>query len=111
MQTETPLRLVDPAVLLMGVALVMVAVCAFMIAWRFRVWTLFFVAAGLLVAAVPSLVKGGIDLLVWYGFASSDTYPPNWSVFLGGLRPYVMFLSASSIAFATYRLLHRRVSP
>jgi hypothetical protein len=111
MQSEISLRLLDPEVVITGIALVAMALCAFMMARRFRVAHLHFAAACLLAAAIPPLVKGGLDILIWFGLVSSGAYPPNALISLAGLRPYFMLFSAASISFATWRLLRQGTSP
>ena len=74
-----------------------------------RVAHLHLAAICLLVAALPSLVKGGLDMLVWFQFASVDSYQPTWLASVARLSGYALFLSACSITVATYRLVHRPV--
>lgn len=108
MQPELTLRLLDPALLLAGIGLAAMAACAFVVARRFGIAHLYVAATCLLVAALPWLVKGGIDTLVWFGFVGVDAYPPDFIVStVAGLWGYAVLLAACSVVAATFRLLRQ----
>jgi len=110
LQPDITLRLLDPEGLLAGgVALAAMAACALVIALRFRIAHLHLAAIGLFAGALPLLVAGVVDALVWFDVVAHDTYPPRSMVILAGLRSYALFLAACSISAATFRLLRSRV--
>jgi hypothetical protein len=105
LESDITLRLLDPTIMLAGIALVAMAVSAFTVALRLRIKHLHIAAASLLIAALPWLAVGIVDTLVWFGLASSETYPPSSLAIVARLRRYLLLFAACSIALATFRHL------
>ena len=106
MLADNTLRLIVPDLLYAGLALLMLSVCAFVVARTSRV--LYVAAIGFFIAAVPKILIGGLDLLVWFGFANHDTYAPDLVVRLANLQAYALLLASISVVWSTSQLVRRR---
>lgn len=104
---QPTLRLIDPSLLLSGLALMVIAACVVLVARRLRDLPLYAAAACLLVLAVPRLLRGCVDIAVWFGWADHDTYPPSEVAILMSLQPYILIVVAACICLSTMQFLRR----
>ena len=98
------LRLIDPGVGLSGVALGTLALCALAAARRTH-WTLYVSSVFLAIAALPNLVRGGSDVLAWFGTVQVGL--PSIIERLGQVQGYALLLGTLPVVWSTVVLLRQ----